>query len=198
MDPTDHASQTDLSDYTVGDFKPGRGKLTQILWYYCSLLVFESGWLPVHGLKCAMLRWFGATVGRGVVIKPNVRIKYPWRLSIGDFVWIGQAAWIDNLAEVTIGSHACLSQGVYLCTGSHNAHSAGFELKTEPITIGDGAWVAARTMVLQGVTFGPNSMAAAGSVVIKDVPATRIVGGNPAKPIGNRSHVCDPTPQEHP
>ncbi|MEM1303324.1 MAG: WcaF family extracellular polysaccharide biosynthesis acetyltransferase [Planctomycetota bacterium] len=185
--PVESAPQVDLSRYTPGDYHPGRGKLTQVAWYFCSLALVECRWLPFSSVRCAVLRWFGARIGHGVRIKPRVRIKFPWRLSVGDYTWIGEDAWIDNLADVQIGSHACVSQGAYLCTGSHDARSTGFELITKPITLADGAWVAARAVVLPGVELGPNAMAAAGSVVTKSVPAGVIVGGNPARPLGERS-----------
>lgn len=125
-------------------------------------------------------------VGRGLVIKPNVRVKYPWRLAVGDYCWIGQGAWIDNLADVVLGSHVCVSQEVYICTGSHNYRARGFDLIARPILVGDGAWLGARSLLLGGVTVAANAVVAAGSVVTKDVPAATIVAGQPARPIGDR------------
>ena len=157
------------------------------LWYYCSLLVFESGWLPVSGIKSRILRLFGATIGSGVVFKPQVRIKYPWRLSIGHHCWIGQDVWIDNIEDVTIGSHVCISQLAYFCTGNHDHRSPTFDLTAKPITVHNGAWIGARVTLLSGVDVGANAIAAAGSVVVKSIPAATIVGGNPAKEIATRS-----------
>ena len=176
----------DLSNYTPGDYRPGRGKLTQVVWYFVSVLVFELGWFPLSGIKSVILRAFGAKIGRNVTIKPNVRIKHPWRLEIGDHVWIGQECWIDNLVEVRIGSHVCVSQRVYLCTGGHDHRRKGFDLKCGPITIEDGAWVAASALVLGGVTIGANALVAGGSTVTRDVPCAKIVGGCPAKVLADR------------
>ena len=185
--PVTEAPQVDLSGYTAGGgYTPGAGKVTQILWYGCSLLLFESGLLPVSGAKRAILRAFGARIGEGVVIKPQVRIKFPWRLAVGEHTWIGQGVWIDNLAEVRIGAHTCVSQGVYLCTGSHDHRSPGFELLTRPITIGDGAWIAAMAVLLPGTQVGDGALAAAGSVVSGDVAPRTIVSGNPARKTGDR------------
>ncbi|MEM8865170.1 MAG: hypothetical protein AAGF31_06435, partial [Planctomycetota bacterium] len=111
---------TDLSGFTVGDYSPGRSRVVQLLWYYTSLVLFESSWFPFVGPKVWLLRCFGAQIGDGVVIKPNVRIKFPWRLTVGDHCWIGQEAWIDNIAAVEIGNHVCVSQGAYFCTGNHD------------------------------------------------------------------------------
>ena len=140
----------------------------------------------MSGVKARLLRLFGARIGRGLVIKPHVRIKYPWRLAVGDHCWIGEGVWIDNLADVTLGSHVCLSQGAYLCTGSHDHRRRTFDLITRPIRVEDGAWVAARTTLLPGVTVGANALVAGGSVVVKDVEAGAIVVGNPAAAIGRR------------
>lgn len=150
------------------------------LWYFTSLMLFESGWFVSSGAKRSVLRWFGAKIGAGVVIKPHVRIKFPWQLAVGSHVWIGEETWIDNLAEVRIGNHVCISQGVYFCTGSHDYRTRSFDLLVSPIVVENGAWVAARSTLLPGVTIGANSLVAAGSVVHRDVAPASIVGGNPA------------------
>lgn len=179
-------SKTDLSVYTVGDYTPGRGRIVQLLWHFVSLVCFESGLLPTKRCKPTLLRWFGAKIGTGVVFKTHVRIKYPWRLEIGDHTWIGQNVWIDTIVPVRIGSHACISQGVYFCTGSHDHTKPTFDLIPQPITVEDGAWVAANALLLPGVSIGHNALVAAGSVVTKSVESSAIVGGNPARPIGQR------------
>jgi len=182
----DEASCVDLESYCNSNYDPGRGVFTRTLWYYVSLVFFESGWFPFRGLKAGALRWFGAKIGIGVRIKTHVRIKYPWRLTVGDHCWIGQEVWIDNLADVELGSHVCLSQRVYLCTGSHDHRSPRFELLTGPIRVGNGAWLGAGCLIVSGITIAANALVAGGSVVTKDVPPATIVGGNPAKPIGLR------------
>lgn len=176
----------DLSTYTPGDYRPGRGRLAQVVWYFLSVALFESGWFPFSRVKLAILRAFGARIGRNVTLKPNVRIKYPWRLVVGDHVWIGQECWIDNLVEVRIGSHVCVSQRVYLCTGGHDHRARGFDLKCGEIVIEEGAWVAASALVLGGVTVGANALVAAGSAVTRDVPPAKIAGGCPAKVLADR------------
>jgi putative colanic acid biosynthesis acetyltransferase WcaF len=139
----------------------------------------------------AAKRWIrrqgGAGIGRGLVIKARVWIKYPWRLVVGDHCWIGQGAWIDNLADVRLGSHVCVSQQVYVCTGSHDYRQRTFDLITRPVDVGDGAWLGARALVLGGVTVGANAVVAAGSLVTKDVPVAAIVAGQPARTIAQRS-----------
>ncbi len=176
----------DLAAYGCPEYDPGRGLLTRTCWYFVSLIVFESGWLPLSRPKQWLLRAFGARIGRGLVIKPHVRIKYPWRLTVGDHCWIGQDVWIDNLADVSLGDHVCVSQRAYLCTGSHDHRRRGFNLIVRPIHIASGGWVGAGCLVLGGVTIGANGLAAAGSVVANAVPAGAIVGGNPAEVIKQR------------
>lgn len=137
------------------------------MWYYVSLFIMESGWLPSSKLKRTCLRVFGANIGKGVVIKPNVRIKYPWKLTIGDHCWIGQDVWIDNLDEVTLESDVCLSQQAYLCTGSHDHRSTTFELKTGPILVKHGGWVCARATLLPGSVVEAGEVISAGTVLSK-------------------------------
>ncbi|MCA8986317.1 MAG: WcaF family extracellular polysaccharide biosynthesis acetyltransferase [Planctomycetaceae bacterium] len=177
------AETRDLSRYTSGGYSPGRSAVIRIIWYACSLLFFESGLLPLSGPKRILLRLFGARIGKGAVIKPHVRIKYPWKLTVGNHVWIGEEAWLDNLAPIEIGDHVCLSQRVYLCTGSHDDSSPTFDLKTTPIVLEEGCWIAANATVLGGVTVGTMATVCAGSVVTKSLPGRQRYGGVPARPL---------------
>jgi putative colanic acid biosynthesis acetyltransferase WcaF len=170
----------DLSRYDNCGYFAGRGPIVRSLWYLVSLLVFESAWVPFFRPKRWLLRRFGAKIGRGVVIKPQVRIKYPWRLVVGDHCWIGQDAWIDNLADIRLGDHVCLSQRVYLCTGSHDHRRSTFDLITRPITIDNGVWLCAGVLVLGGSTVGANAVVTAGTVVNGEVPPTTIASSQPA------------------
>ncbi len=134
-------------------------------------------------LRTALLRAFGASVGSGVVIRANVNISFPWRLTIGDHVWIGDDAGILSLAPVIIESNVCISQRAFICTGSHDFRREDFKLVTRPITIRAGSWIAAGAMVLPGVEVGPGSLVAAGSVVTRDVASKTMVRGNPAEEV---------------
>jgi putative colanic acid biosynthesis acetyltransferase WcaF len=129
----------------------------------------------------------GARIGDGVRIKPGVKVKFPWRLVVGEFVWLGENCWIDNVASVTIDSHTCISQDVYICTGNHDWSSPTFALKDTPIHIGEGCWIAARAMVGPGVTLGRGAVLCLGSVTGRSLEPMTIYAGNPAQPIKIRS-----------
>lgn len=131
-------------------------------------------------LKVWVLRLFGAKIGRGVVIKPGVNVKYPWLLVIGDNSWIGEDVWIDNLTHVTIGSDCCVSQGAMLLCGNHNYRLTTFDLIVKPVTIRDGAWIGAKSVVCPGVTVGRESVLTVGSVATGDLEDGKIYQGVPA------------------
>lgn len=155
-------------------YDKGRGFGTQMLWVALSTLIFTQVWCP-NRLRCAMLRWFGAQIGEGVLIRHRVTVQWPWKLSIGDNSWIGAGSELYNLEQIVIGSDVCISQRVFLCTGSHDRRSETFEFDNGPITIGDGAWVCARSTVLRGVTIGENSVVGAMSLVYRDIPPDSMV-----------------------
>ncbi|ULQ56269.1 putative colanic acid biosynthesis acetyltransferase [Flavihumibacter rivuli] len=164
----------------------GAGKLKQVLWYFANAIFFKAAWNPSSGLKVFLLKCFGARMGKGVVIKPAVNIKYPWLLTIGDHSWIGEEVWIDNLAPVSIGSHVCLSQGAMLLTGNHNYATETFDLMVKGIAIEDGAWVGARALVCPGVTCRTHAVLTAMSVATSDLQPYTIYQGNPAQPVRER------------
>ena len=120
-----------------------------------------------------------------------MRIKFPWNLRIGGHCWIGEDVWIDNLACVTLGHDVCLSQGAYVCTGSHDYRQPTFDLLVKPVVIEAAAWIAARAVVLPGVTIGRGAVVAAASVVTRDVPPGVIVAGSPSRVIGQRVGTND-------
>ena len=157
----------------------GRPLIFEALWSLISRL-FVSSSLPGSLHRRILLRLFGAKLGKRVVIKPRVQVKFPWRLQIGDFSWIGERVWIDNLAEVHLGSNVCLSQGAYLCTGSHDWSSPEFDLVVRPIAIQDEAWIAAQSTIGPGVTVGRGAVLGLGAVATKDLDPWTVYAGNPA------------------
>jgi putative colanic acid biosynthesis acetyltransferase WcaF len=175
-----------LDRYTTGSYTPGAPYWKQLLWYFIGSPLLQSHALPISALKVYILQSFGAQIGTGVKIKPGVRIKFPWRLTVGDHTWIGEDTWIDNLAPVTIGSHVCISQSVYLCTGNHDWSHPQFQLKLGAIDIEDGSWVAARSVIGPGVTVGRGAVLTLGGVAARSLEPMMIYAGNPAQPIKSR------------
>jgi putative colanic acid biosynthesis acetyltransferase WcaF len=162
------------------NYKVKKSKLTQLIWYVVSLVVFESGLFPIYRFKIGVLRLFGAKIGTGLVIKPKVYIKYPWLLEVGNDVWIGEGVRIDNLALVKLGSNVCVSQNAFLLTGNHNYRSAAFELITGPITIEDEVWVGASSVVCPNTVLSQGNIVTVGSVISGTTNANRVYRGNPA------------------
>jgi putative colanic acid biosynthesis acetyltransferase WcaF len=173
--------EPNLSLYDNSWYSSGSNRLVEALWFFIGLPILRSRLLPSSAVRSFMLRLFGAKVAKGVVLKPGVCVKYPWHLSIGKDSWIGEGTWIDNLVLVRIGANVCISQQAYLCTGSHDWSDPTFGLLVQPIVLEDGSWVGARAMICPGVTINRCGVAAAGSVVTKNIPALEIHAGNPAQ-----------------
>ena len=170
---------TDLSKFDVGDYKAGPA-LKVIIWYFVNYYVFNSSFPWPYKLKIGLLRLFGAKVGRGLIIKTNVRIKNPWRLSIGEHCWIGESVWIDNLEDVSIGNNVSISQGAMLLTGNHDYTISSFPYRLGKIVLEDGVWVGAQSVVCPSVTCKTHSILTVNSVATKDLDAWGIYAGNPA------------------
>jgi putative colanic acid biosynthesis acetyltransferase WcaF len=143
-------------------------------------LFFLSAWPWPNTLRVALLRAFGARVGERVVIRSRVNVTFPWRLTLGDDIWIGEEVLILTLAPVVIESDVCLSQRAFLCTGSHDFRKDAFDLVTRPVTIRRGTWIASHAFIAPGVEIGAGSIISAGAVVFESVPDRSLVRGNPA------------------
>lgn len=167
-------------------YNTGANPVKRFLWYYVNLFILNSGLIPVSSCKVFLLRFFGARIGEGVVIKPHVNIKYPWRLSVGNYTWIGENVWIDNLAQVTIGSNVCISQGALLLCGNHNYKLDTFDLVTGEIILEDGVWVGAKSVVCPGVTCKTHSILTVASVASTSLDEFGIYKGNPAVKVKTR------------
>jgi putative colanic acid biosynthesis acetyltransferase WcaF len=164
----------------------GASSLKQVTWYFVNIIFFKNPFNVLSGLKIALLRWFGAELGNGVVIKPAVNIKFPWKLKVGHHSWIGEDVWIDNLSEVTIGSNVTLSQGCLLLTGTHDHSKTSFDFLSQPIILEDGVWIGAKAVVYGGVTCRTHSILGIGSVAEKELEPYMIYKGNPAVPVLKR------------
>jgi putative colanic acid biosynthesis acetyltransferase WcaF len=177
--------KVDLSQYKNPHYQPGsKGK--RALWFLCNPILVNN-FHPSSRLRIFILKLFGATIGKGCVIRPNVNIKHPWLLEVGDYTWIGENVWIDNLVKVKIGSHVCVSQGAVLITGNHRWDKVTFDLTTHPIDIADGAWIGAKSTLLPGSNIGQQAVITGGAVVHQSIPAQQIWGGNPCAFLKDRN-----------
>jgi putative colanic acid biosynthesis acetyltransferase WcaF len=171
----------DLSIYDNSDFDRGAPRWKEAVWVLVRCIFFQNAFPWPSSVRSVLLRTFGAKVGHGVVIRANTNISFPWRLTIGDHVWIGEDVGILTLAPVTIESNICISQRAYLCTGSHDFRREDFKLQIAPITVRKGSWIAAASFIAPGVEIGSGAIVSAGSVVFENVPPKTFVRGNPAR-----------------
>jgi len=175
-----------LSSFSPSNFDKGAGKLKITLWYFVNALLVRASWNPFMGIKIQLLKAFGAKIGKGLVMKNNVTIKFPWKLIIGNNVWLGENVWIDNLDNVTIGNDVCISQGALLLTGNHDYTRSTFDYRNAPITVEDGAWIGAKSVVCPGVKVHSHAILTVSSVATKDLEAYGIYQGNPAVKVRER------------
>ncbi len=178
--------KTDLSKYDNSWYYPGRSFVIRALWFITNAVFFLNPLFSSSTLKVLLLTMFGAKIGHGVVIKPRVNIKYPWHLNVGNFSWIGERVWIDNLAPVTIGSHCCLSQGALFLCGNHNYKSPAFDLQVAPIQLEEGVWIGALATVTGGTVCKSHSVLALQSVAPPIMKPYTIYRGNPAQEVRRR------------
>lgn len=181
-----------LAKYCSTSFDRGRSRWIEALWIFAEA-IFVDCWLPGSVQRRWILRLFGARVGEGVVLKPRLKVKFPWRLEIGNHTWIGENVWIDNLAPVRIGSHCCISQGAYLCTGSHDWRADSFDLVCREIVIEDQCWIGAKSSIAPGVRAGNRAVLTIGSVATRNLESNWIYQGHPAQPIRLRTMSADGT-----
>jgi len=160
---------------------PVSNRVGRFLWSVVYTLLFRFSPRPLHRWRCFLLRCFGAKLGSGCHIYASARIWAPWNLQCGSRACIADHAEVYNPAAISLGEGVVISQGAFLCAASHDYVDPEFPLIHGTIVVGRRAWVAARAIVLMGVTIGEGSVVAAGSVVTKDVPANVVCAGNPAR-----------------
>jgi len=136
--------------------------------------------------KLILLRLFGAKVQNSSMVYSSVRIYMPWKLQMAEYACLAPEVDCYNVDWIILGANSTVSQKSYLCTASHDIYKTNLPLITAPIIIEDQAWVAADVFVGPGVTVGQGAVVAARSVVVKDVEPWTIVGGNPSKFIKKR------------
>lgn len=181
---------TELNVVDNSAYKPnldrGASVLKQFLWYYTNVIFFKNAYNPFSGLKVLILRMFGAKIGKGVIIKPSVNIKFPWKLIIGNHSWIGENVWIDNLYHTRIGSNVTISQGALLLCGNHDYTKPAFDSYIMEITLEDGVWIGARSVVTGGAICKSHSVLSASSLISGTMEPYTVYRGNPAVEVKKR------------
>lgn len=146
-----------------------------LLWMIVELVIVTNPFQFSSSIRAAALRLFGAQVGKGVILRPRIRVKFPWNLTIGENCWIGEGVWIHNQNKVVIGNDVCISQETFITTGTH-AFRTDMALITKAVHIEDGVWVCSRAIILAGVTLGTSSVVPAGMTVPHSVESGTIHG----------------------
>jgi putative colanic acid biosynthesis acetyltransferase WcaF len=164
----------------------GRSAVVVQLWWVVQSTLFAMSPQFMFGWRRFLLKTFGAEIGVDVLIRPSVRVTYPWKVKIGNSVWIGDAAELYSLGEIEIGDDVVISQNVYLCTATHDYSKSTFDMVDKKITVKNQAWLATDVFVAPGVTLGRGVLIGARSSVFSDMPEGMICIGSPAKPIKPR------------
>ncbi|NJK39301.1 MAG: colanic acid biosynthesis acetyltransferase WcaF [Oscillatoriales cyanobacterium RM2_1_1] len=175
-------SWVDLRQYDQSSFDRGRPGWFVLIWWLVQGITFPLTIHPASGLRAWILRSFGATIGQGVVIRPTARFTFPWKVVLGDYSWVGDDVVFYSLDQITIGQHCVISQKTYLCTGSHDIKDPAFGLKTAPIVVNNGAWIATDCFIAPGVEIGANAVIGARSSVFGNMPEGWVCLGTPCLP----------------
>lgn len=170
-----------LDQYHQEGYSRGRSGWYVLLWWLVQGSLFRFSLHPMYKWRNFLLRLFGAHIGKGVQIRASAKFTYPWKVSIGDYSWIGDQVEFYSLDRIEIGEHCVISQRSYLCTGTHDISDPKFGLITKPVVVKDGAWVASDVFINPGITIGVMAVVAARSTVTRDVPANEIHAGTPAQ-----------------
>ena len=170
-------------------------RLRRALWQLVYVLLFRPSPRPLHAWRSLLLRLFGARIGSGCHVYPSVRIWAPWNLVLSDHVGIADRTNLYTMATISIGSHAVVSEGAFLCCGSHDYQSSNFQLVAKPISVGARAWICAEAFLHPGVDVPEGCVVGARAVVTKSLPeAWTVYAGNPCRVVGRRP----PQPEKAP
>ncbi len=182
-----------LDQFSVAPGSRGRSALYVQLWWLVQATLFRGSPQIAYGFRRWLLRCFGAKVGTKVLIRATATVTYPWKVTIGDYSWIGDDAVIYSIGQIVIGDHAVVSQRSYLCAADHDAAQIDFPIRERRVDIGSGAWVATDVFVGPDVTIGRNTVVGARSSVFKSLPDNMICHGSPCRPVRARTlrHAAD-------
>lgn len=165
---------------------PTAWKVKRLLWSMVENTVYRYSFHTWSGWRAFLLRCFGAKIGKNCIIRRTVKVYYPWLLTMGDMVIVGDAANLYCLGPITLNDRCMVSQEAYLCAGTHDFSKIDLPLVTKPVILGKDAWVCARAFVGPGVTIGEGAVVGACAVAMRDVAPWKIVAGNRATVVGER------------
>lgn len=152
------------------------------------LIHFFSLYCPFYFLRKIVFLLAGVKIGSATTIHMGVKFFEPNGVTIGEDTKIGEGAFLDGRAPLRVGSHVDIASQVLIYNAEHDLESEDFSAREEPVVIGDYSFIGPRAIILPGVTIGKGAVVAAGAVVTKDVAEFSIVGGVPAKQIGERKN----------
>ena len=164
-----------------------RQRIRILIWEYVWILLCVWTPKPFNFWRIWVLRCFGANIHGKPFVHQRARIQIPWNLTLHDRACLGDRANAYSLGPIVIHRHTTIAQEAYLCTGTHRFDHPSLALQTAKITIGPKVFVGARAFVMPGITIGEGAIIGAASVVTRDVAPMTICGGNPCKPIRQRS-----------
>lgn len=167
-------------------------RLKRWLWNVCWALFYRLSPRPLHSWRVALLRLFGAKMGRHCHFYSGSRVWAPWNLVCADQVTAADGAEIYNPAPMYFGSHAILSQGAYVCGATHDCDDPAFPLLACSCSIGAYAWVCARAVVSPGVNLGEGAVLGLASVATRDLDPWVIYAGAPATRVRERNRTAPP------
>lgn len=176
----------DLASFRLPPGFRGRNAVVVQLWWIIQATLFGLSPQFLFGWRRFLLRLFGAKIGKGVLVRPTVRVTFPWKLEIGDHCWIGDDTVLYSLEKIIIGRNVAIAHDVYLCTGYHDYEKSSLPIKAAPIIIEDEVWIPNDVFVAPGVTVGRGCVVGARSSVFHNLPRMMICYGNPAKPVRPR------------
>ncbi len=163
-----------------------KSRILNVLLEFEVFLLHLVGYVPFHHLRRAFYRAGGVKIGKGSSIHMAARFYDPHNISIAEDTIIGEGAVLDGRDKLVIGSHVALATGVMIFNSQHEINDEYFSPSNAPVVIEDYVFIGPRAIIQPGVKIGEGAIVAAGAVVSKDVPPYAIVGGVPAKIIGER------------
>ncbi|RYE18677.1 MAG: colanic acid biosynthesis acetyltransferase WcaF [Sphingobacteriaceae bacterium] len=176
----------DLSSFIVPNSFRGSSKLNVQIWWIVQSFFFSTSPQILYKWRVFLLRLFGAKIGKNVKIRSSVKVTYPWKVTIGDYSWVGDECVLYSLGEIVIGSNVAIAHKVYINTGGHVYDKSSFDIFSKPVVIEDECWITNDVYIAPGVTIGKGSIVGARSSVLKDLPGGKICVGTPAQPIKDR------------